>query len=133
MSNKKSSRRIKQTEFKRLKGELFNRLTIVDFTHIISLFTRSNDATLSKCREVQKKKLYKLGFFEKEKDKNDPDQVIQNFSSYTLSDDEKSLLAKGLNFPILIKKLNFADHATPFEMLYKDIKNCDTSMYKLNF
>lgn len=115
-----------------MKGELFNRLTIVDFTHIISLFTRSNDATLSKCKEVQKKKLYKLGFFEKEKDKNDPDQVIQNFSSYTLSDDEKSLLAKGLNFLIPIKKLNFADHATPFEMLYKDIKNCDISMYKMD-
>ena len=97
LSNKRSLRRTKNNELKKLKDELVRRMSLVDFTHIISLFTRSNDATLSKCKDVQKKKLYNMGYFERDKDANDPDQVIRNFSSYTLLDAEKSLLAKGLN------------------------------------
>ena len=95
---------------KKLKDELVRCMSLVDFTHIISLFTRSNDASLTKCQDVHKKKLYDLGYFERDKDTNDPDQVIRNFSSYVLSDDEKMLLAKGLNFSIPTKSLNFADH-----------------------
>ena len=44
-------------------------------------------------------KLYNLGYFGRDNDTNDPDQVIRNFSSYELSDDEKSLLVKGLILP----------------------------------
>ncbi len=115
-----------------MKNELVRCMSLVDFTHIISLFTKSNDATLSKCKGVQKKKLYNLGYFERDRDKNDPDQVIHNFSSYVLSDDEKSLLAKGLNFSIPMKNLQFADYMTPFETLYKDVKSCDISKHKLD-
>ena len=132
LSNKRSLRRTNNNEIKRLKNELVRCLSLVDFTHIISLFTKSNDATLSKCKDVQMKKLYKLGYFERDKEKNDPDQVIHNFSSYVLSDEEKSLLSKGLNFSIPPKKLNFADHMTPFETLYKDVKGCDVSRHKLD-
>ena len=117
---------------KKLKNELVRTISLVDFTHIISLFLRSNDAVLTKCQEVHKKKLYSLGYFERDKDANDPEQVIHNFSSYVLSDDEKSLLAKGLNFSIPPKKLDFADHMTPFELLYKNLKGCDISQYKLD-
>ena len=66
---------------------------------------------------MNKKKMYSLGYFERDKDANDREQVIHNFSSYVLSDDEKSLLAKGLNFSIPPKKLDFTDHMTPFELL----------------
>ena len=132
LSNKKSLRRTNLNELKRLKDEVVRVLSVVDFTHIISLFTRSNDATLSKCQEVQKKKLYNLGYFERDKETNDPEQVIHNFSSYQLSDVEKSLLAKGLNFSIPPKNLNFADYMLPFETLYKDAKTCDVSARKLD-
>ena len=81
---------------------------------------------------VHKKKLYNLGYFERDRDTNDPDQVIHNFSSYVLSDVEKSLLAKGLNFSIPPKKLNFADYMCPFENLYKNVKNCDASRQNLD-
>ena len=107
-------------------------MSLVDFSHIISLFLKSNDATLSKCQDVHKKKLYSLGYFERDKDTNDPDQVIHNFSAYVLSDDEKTLLAKGLNFSLPPKALNFADHMTPFELLYKNLKGCDISQYKMD-
>ena len=58
-----------------------------------------------------------MGYFERDRDVNDPDQVIHNFSSYTLTNDEKSLLAKGFNFAVPSRKLNFADYMTPFEFL----------------
>ena len=87
-----------------MKDELVRKLSVVDYTHLISLFARSNDVVLSKCQQRHKKKLYGLGYFEKDKDVSDPDQVIRNYSSYILSDDEKSLLAKGLNFALPPKK-----------------------------
>ncbi len=133
LSNKKSLRRTFHAEIKRLKHELARRLSLVDFTHIISLFGRSNDATLSKCKEVHKKKLYNLGYFERDKEANDPDQVIRNFSSYVLTDDEKTLLAKGLNFSIPPKNLNSADFMAPFETLYKEVKTSNIiSKHKLD-
>ena len=132
LSNKRSLRRTKNIEIKRLKNELVHCLSVVDFTHIISLFNKSNDATLSKCKDVQRNKLYKLGYFERDKKTNDPDQVIHNFSTYHLSDEEKSLLAKGLNFSIPPKSINFADYMTPFETLFKDVKGCDVSKLNLD-
>ena len=132
LANKKSARRTADIQLKRLKDELVRKLSLVDFTHVISLFLKGNDATLSKCQKVQQKKLYKLGYFERDKDANDPEQVIHNFSSYELSDDEKSLLAKGLNFSLPPKKLHFADHMTPFELLYKNVRNCDISQYRMD-
>ena len=132
IANKKSARRTIDLQLKQLKDALVRRLSLVDFSHIISLFLRSNDATLTKLQEVHKKKLYNLGFFERDKDTNDPEQVIRNFSSYILSDDEKSLLAKGLNFSLPPKKIHFADHMTPFELLYKNIQGVDISQHKMD-
>ena len=132
ISNKKSLHRTKDAELRKLKHELVRCMSVVDFTHVISLFAKSNDATLVKCKEVQKKKLYNLGYFERDKETTDPDQVIHNFSSYELSEDEKRLLAKGLNFSIPPSKLNFADHMTPFELLYKEMKKCELSKFNLD-
>ena len=132
LSNKKSAQRTIDSQLKILKDGLVRKMSLVDFSHIISLFLRSNDATLTKCQEVHKKKLYNLGFFERDKDTNDPEQVIRNFSSYVLTDDEKSLLAKGLNFSLPPKTLHFADHMTPFELLYKNVQGCDISKHKLD-
>ena len=132
IQNKKSHQRSKEKELKTLQNELVRTLSLVDYTHLISLFAKGNDEALSKCKTVHKKKLYKLGYFERDKDVNDPDQVIHNFSSYTLSDDEKSLLAKGLNFALPPRKLNFADYMTPFEFLYKSVKDSDVTRHDLD-
>ena len=40
---------------------------------------------------------------------HDPNKVIFNYSSYTLSKLEKDVLVKGLNFSLPPKKLNRAD------------------------
>ena len=40
-----------------------------------------------------------------------------------MSDIEKTILAKGLNFALLAKKLNYADYLTPYGLLlFRDIK-----------
>ena len=52
---------------------------------------------------------------------HNPEKVNFNFSSHELSDDEKVLLCKGLNFSISPKRLDHADHFLPFELLLKDI------------
>ena len=53
---------------------------------------------------------------------HNPDKIIINHSSYHLSDIEKTVLAKGLNFALPPKKLNYADYLTPYELLFRDIK-----------
>ena len=48
--------------------------------------------------------------------------IIVYHSSYQLSDIEKTVLAKGLNFALLPKKLNYTDYLTPHELLFRAIK-----------
>ena len=39
-----------------------------------------------------------------------------------MSDIEKTVLAKGLNFALQPKKVIYADYLTPYELLFRDIK-----------
>ena len=132
LANRRTQHKTKLKEFKSIKNELVRKISLVDYTHLITIFTNSNDKTLSKCQKVHKKKLYDLGYFESNNGENDPDQVIYNYSSYILTDMEKSLLAKGLNFSLPPRKLNFADYMTPFELLYRNVKDCDISSHTLD-
>ena len=56
---------------------------------------------------------------------NDPEKVILNFSQYELSDAEKKLLAKGLNFCLAVKQLNYADYLVHFELFYRNTRNLE--------
>ena len=69
---------------------------MIDFAHFSTLFFGINDKILKSESFVQQKKFYKL-VHENEME-NDPEKVIFNFSKYELSDADKKLLAKGLNF-----------------------------------
>ena len=65
---------------------------------------------------------------------HDPKKIIHNFSSYQLSDTEKLLLCKGLNFALPPKRLRFEDYLLPFELLYRDVydsENKDESLLHL--
>ena len=53
----------------------------------------------------------------------DPSKIIFNFSKYELSDCEKRLLAKGLNFSLPPKYLDYANYLVNFELLYRNICN----------
>ena len=55
----------------------------------------------------------------------DPSNVIFNFLKYELSDYEKRLLAKRLNFSLPPKYLDYTDYLVNFELFYKNIRNLD--------
>ena len=56
---------------------------------------------------------------------NDPEKIIFNFSKYELSNAEKELLAKGLDFCLAPKQLNYADYLVHFELFYRNIRNLE--------
>ena len=108
-------------EFTTLKKLIKNKLSIIDFAHICCLFLVGNDKKITKVKETHCKKLKNLGLASPIRSHN-PDKIIINHSSYHLSDIEKTVLAKGLNFALPPKKLNYADYLTPYGLLFRDIK-----------
>ena len=108
-------------EFTALKKLIKNKLSIIDFAHICCLFLVGNDKKITKVKETHCKKLKNLGLASPIRSHN-PDKIIINHSSYHLSDIEKTVLAKGLNFALPPKKLNYTDYLTPYELLFRDIK-----------
>ena len=88
LSNKKSKCRSENNEFKVSRNEIVSILSVVDFTHLITIFNNSNDKIL---RKTQKKKLDNLEFFEGDREFNDTDQVINFFLYFQLNDFEKLL------------------------------------------
>ena len=94
ISNKKSIIRQRQSELVLLKNHLKASMNVIDYAHICSIFLISNDKMLTKQKDIQDHKI--IGLI---KGKGiDPENVIFKFSSYVLSDNDKSLLSKGLNF-----------------------------------
>ena len=71
---------------------------------------------------IQQKKFNNL--VKDKKPQHDPQKIIFNYSNnYVLSEVEKFLLLKGLNFSIPPKKLNHADYLVNFKLFYRDIRN----------
>ena len=95
----------------------------MDFNHVCIIIISNNKKSILKCKYTHKKKLsdlipdyeVKLTRFSHE-----PNKDFFNFSSYVLTEDEKSLLCKGLRFRIPPKKIEYADFLTQFELLYRD-------------
>ena len=55
----------------------------------------------------------------------DPEKVIYNFFKYELYDTEKKLLAKGLNFCLVLKQRNYVDYLVHFALFYRNIRNLE--------
>ena len=121
--SKKSHVRILKKEFYNSRSALQQEMSLIDFAHVTSLFLSNNDRSLKTHDLIQQKKFSKLS--SEQHPKNDPSKVIFNFSNYELSDSEKSLLVKGLNFSIPPRKLNYADYLVNYELFYRDIRNLD--------
>ena len=94
---------------------------MIDFAHVSTLFFGISDKILKSKSLVQQKKFFKL--VHENKMENDPERVILIFSKYKLSDAEKKLLVKGLNFCLAPKQLNYADYLVHFELFYRNIHN----------
>ena len=102
---------------------LQNELNLIDFGHANTLFFGINDKILKSKSSVQQKKFYKL--LQESKTKNDPEKIIFNFSRSVLSNIEKKLLAKGLNFCLPPKQVKYVEYLIHFELFYKDIRNLE--------
>ena len=87
---------------------------LIDYVHICSKFLKSNDLKLKSDSIIQQKKFYHL--LKEKCSTQDPENVIFNFSKYVLSDCEKSLLTKGLNFSMAGKMLDYADYLVNSEL-----------------
>ena len=81
-------------------------MNIIDLAHVTSLFLSNNNNILKSLRIIQKKT--------EEYPEHDPSKIIFNFLNYNLSDSDKSLLIKGLNFSLPPKKLNYGDYLAKF-------------------
>ena len=57
------------------------------------------------------------------KPKQDPEKVIFNFSTLSLTEVEKSLLVKRLSFSLSPKQLSYPDYLINFELFYRSIND----------
>ena len=109
-----------------VRNSIKKTVPLFDFAHLSCLFLVGNDSKLVKIKQVDYKKLHALG-----KDSsigaNDPDKVIFNYSSHKLSDIEKKVLVRGLNFALSPVRPNYGDYLTPFELLSRDVANLPVS------
>ena len=119
---KKSNVRVLRKEFDNLRSFLQS-INWMDYAHVCSMFLKINDLKLRSNSAVQQKKFCNL--LKEKRSTQNPEKVIFNFSKYVLSDCEKSLLTKGLNFSIPCKKLDYADYLVQFELFFRDIRNLD--------
>ena len=72
-------------------------------------------------KDIHSKKLFNLGI-ESSKTLHNPEKVKFNYLSHVLTESEKSLVCKGLNFAIPSDKLEYSDFWLPFELLYRDFR-----------
>ena len=87
-------------------------------TSALFLFFGIKEKILKSKGLLQQKKLYKLLQESKKK-------VILNFFKYVLSDMEKKILAKSLNFCLPPKQHKYVDYLVNFESFYRDIRNLE--------
>ena len=112
-----------QRKFSSIKLSLQNELNFIDFAHIRTHFFRIHEKILKSKSLVQQKKFHKL--LQESKTESDPGKVFFNFSQYELSDIEKKLLAKGLNFCLPPKQPKFAYYLVHFELFYREFCNLE--------
>ena len=118
---KKSIISKQKKEFAALTKLIKNTLSVIDFARICLFFLVSNDKKILKVKETSFKKIKSLGLASLVRSHN-PDKIIIKYSSDQLSDIEKTVLAKSLNFALPPKKLNNSYYLTPHELLFRDIK-----------
>ena len=104
-----------------LKQELESNFSKID-NYVIEHFVKK--ITEKKKQNVisgHKKKLHKLGI-DNELGPVNPDSVVYNYSSITISHKLKTLLAFGLDFALPVYKINFFSYFMKFESLVVKLK-----------
>ena len=106
------------------------KMNYTDYIHVCNTFLVSNNKSISKFKERQDNKscyLLLRNMGNNSDTCQDPDKVIFNVSSYTLSDHQKIVLSKGLSFAIPPKTIEYSGFLVPFKMLFRDINSLEVS------
>ena len=110
-----------ENEFNHLRSDLQFSLNCIDFAYIPAIFLSSNDNIVKFHESIQQKKFNKL--LRECKPKQDPENIVFNFSNVTLTEAEKSVLGKGFSFSLPPEKLSYSDYLINFELFYRSIDN----------
>ena len=76
-----------------MKNNLHNKMSFIDYMHVVTKFLVLNDINISKIRKNQGKKLHNLflnNLYHNSVTPHDPDKVILNFSDHFLNTTERS-------------------------------------------
>ena len=103
-------------QFKFHTQSLQNGVSNLDFVHLISVIERCSAKQVQNWNNTHSRKLHNL-LLKNNCSVLDSDRVIFNFTNTQLTDAEKSLLTKGLNFCIPLSSLKYDDFLVPFEKL----------------
>ena len=104
--------RLVKKDLSSVKTELMFKLKWIDFHHVCNLFLVGNDRSICKHQKIQDKKFCKLSNSVLGDVSHDPEQIIHNFSSHSLTEAEAPPP----------KTLKYADYMVSCELLYRDIK-----------
>ena len=119
LRNKRSDLRQVTDKFNNVYNELKQIVYGFDFNHLLNLIERKNNESISRVKFIHRNKLDRLGFVSS--DGIPHEKVIFNYSDRNLNECERSVLAKGLNYVVTSDKLNFIEHFSSFELLFKQI------------
>ena len=112
----------------RVKEELQRTFSVLDFSYLCSLFLVANDKSILHHGNIYKQKLQnllKISSYNIFIDSHNPDSVIVIFSWYKLTEDEKNVLCKGLDFSVKSGLIEYSEFLLPLELLFHDIKRED--------
>ena len=120
---KRKNLKVLVNELPSVKSNLLRTLIFLDFNHVCNIIISDNEKSILKCKYTHKKILSDLipGYeVNISRFSHDYNKVIFNFSSYVLTEDEKSLFCKEFRFCIPFKKIEYADFPRQFELLHRE-------------
>ena len=126
INNKQKAVKSIQQKVIEVKNSLNCKMSYMDYVHVCNTFLVSNNKNICKVKETQDKKLCNLLLRNMGNNSDtcqDLDKVIFNFSSYNLSDHEKTVLRKGLSFVIPPKTIEYSEFLVTAWELVILIKN----------
>ena len=125
---------ILEKDTQRTKKELQRTFSVLDFSYVCSFFLVANDKSILHHDNIQNRILQNLLNISSNKifsESHNPDKVIFNFSSYELTDDEKNIFCKCLNFSVKPGSIEYSKFLLTFEFYSatKNVRICVKRIY----
>ena len=99
---------------------LKQRFSMLEFIYATNLFESNNNRKISRIKEKQDRKLFRLGLKYKYKSP-EPISPIFNFSNKVLTPFQKEVLNNGLKFCFNPGKIKYVNYFSSFDKLYQQL------------